>query len=188
MNFWIIKPEKKDCLCDKKIFFSRAGIPFSKQYKDINIVNRLNDIYIESLNYVEPIIYYSNFEKKSLPSKIIPKIFKDTELITIFISTLGHCFDRYIENLSEKKEIFKMTMADSWASESIEKINRYIDKSLREKYLKGTRRFSPGYQDIDVTANKIIVENIFGIKDIKVLKSGQMLPRKTTVCLIGWYI
>lgn len=181
-------PDLKECICDKKILLSRAKIPFSKQSQFLYMNQKINKIISESLNNIDPKIFYTNLDVKDIEIDIIPKSFNGIGLLTIFISTLGDIFDRYIDNLIFKEEYFEMFIADSWGSESLEKINKNFDKKLRDKYKNGTIRFSPGYKDIDITVNKIIINEIFKIKEIKVYDSGIMKPRKSTVCFIGWFI
>jgi len=48
-------------------------------------------------------------------------------------------------------------------------------------------RFSPGYGDVDIRMNHYIVKELIKVEKVKVLSSGEMVPRKTTTCMIGWY-
>ncbi len=83
-------------------------------------------------------------------------------------------------------DVFESYILDAWGSEAVEELNESFDKKLREQYGKGTMRFSPGYGDVDVRMNKYFVKKLLGIDEIDVLESGILVPRKSTVCMIGW--
>ncbi len=212
MKINIYIPDKIYCIADKKLIYYRTGIPFSiknsasLRENDINDFNncnnfsniskeinidivkrKINEIYKSCIKLFDPIIYYNIFDIKELPHFIIPSCFENVRKITIFISTLGKKVDHYIEKLYSENKTFESFIVDSCASESIESLNRHFDFLLRKNIkFNGTRRFSPGYGNIDVKINKFIVESYFKKTDIKVLDSGQLMPRKSTICLIGW--
>jgi len=189
MNYKIYIPEKIKCFPEMKLFYSRCSIPFNSQNKDINLVKKMNEIYFRSTFMLEPKIYYRSFYLNDLPEKMIPIQFKDIKKMTIFVSTLGKIFDDFLQNLLNENRIFEATIADAWVCESIEALNWHFDKYLKAKtFMKGTRRFSPGYKNVDIRFNKFIIHNLFGIREFIVLESGEIYPRKTTICFIGWYI
>jgi hypothetical protein len=35
--------------------------------------------------------------------------------------------------------------------------------------------------------NRYIVEEFLGLESVRALKSGALVPRKTTTCMIGWF-
>jgi len=78
-------------------------------------------------------------------------------------------------------------LLDAWASEALEALNESFDKELRQKFGEGTMRFSPGYGDVDIRMNQYIVKELIRVENVRVLSSGEMVPRKTTTCMIGWY-
>ncbi|ABR30594.1 methionine synthase [Thermosipho melanesiensis] len=174
-------PEKHEYMPSKKIFLARAGMRYKGMENDLN--EEINEIYLEGLRLSKPIVWFDTI--KDIPN-FVPKSFKGIKKITIFVSTLGKDIDEKIEEYMENGEIFKGAILDAWASEALEKLNDSFDKKLREKMGKGTMRFSPGYGDVDIRKNKDII-NFLKIKEIKVLQSGVMIPRKTTTCMVGWW-
>jgi len=195
MKVDIYIPDKINCIASKKLIMARAGIPFSAQNDQSYIKEKVNKIYQECFSIFKPRIFYKNLDIKKIPLSIIPASFTNVSKITIFISTIGKSLDNYLEKLYSENKIFEALIADACGSESIEALNRHFDSLLNNKVsrncktsLKRTRRFSPGYQDIDVKINRLIYEKYFKNIDIKILKSGQIIPRKSTICLIGWCI
>ena len=80
------------------------------------------------------------------------------------------------------------TLLDAWASEAIEALNSTFDEKLRKQFGQGTRRFSPGYDDIDIRKNYDIVKNLLKTDIVTVNQNtGIITPRKSTICMIGWY-
>ncbi|MCR4421571.1 MAG: methionine synthase [Spirochaetales bacterium] len=189
MKYKIYIPPKIYCFPEIKLFYSRCLIPFSSQSKDLNLIKKMNEIYYRSTFMLEPKIYYNSFYLDQLTEEIIPIQFKDIKKMTIFISTLGKIFDDFLQNLLNENRIFEAVVADAWGSESIEALNWHFDKYLKAKSLmRGTRRFSPGYGNVDITVNKFIVQNLFDIGEFSVFESGEIYPKKTTICFVGWYI
>lgn len=189
MKYQIYIPLKTECLPDIKIILSRCKVPFFAQINNIDLIKRINNLYYHSFNIFEPKIYFNSFNLTENVENIIPQQFNKIAKFTIFIATLGEEFDQFISNFADKNEIFDAFIADAWGSEAVESVNRKFDKYIRSiSGFKGTRRFSPGYMNIDIKMNKYIVENLFNLKSIKVYETGVMYPRKTTICLIGWYL
>lgn len=180
-------PEKINCLPEKKNFLSRAGIPSSNQGLAADLIININNTYLLGWRVIQPIVYYLTAPAHYFLPNLIPENFLNVELITLFASTLGHPLDTLINDFSTKNRIFEAFLLDSWASESIEKLNRHFDWWLRKQYGPGTKRFSTGYGRVDMRLNRLIIDDLLKVKEITVLESGVMLPRKTTTCLIGWY-
>jgi|UPI0003218710 hypothetical protein len=179
------KPEKEECMPDKRIFLARAGAKYSTLARD-QLIKKINSLFLEAYDQIDPVVWYSFFEKSELPKELIPDTFENVGKITIFLSTLGKKIDMLIEYYSDSGKTFESLIVDSWASESLEKLNENVDRKFREQFGAGTMRFSPGYGNVDMRMNKYIVERLLRADQVKVLESGVMIPRKTTTCMIGW--
>ncbi len=178
-------PEKFEYMPDKNIFLARAGTRYSK-INDLDFLRRVNELFLMALASVEPVVYYETVSAKALPEAAMPNIFKGVKTLTVFVSTLGNEFDKLIERYSGS-DLFAAFILDAWGSEAVESLNERFDRLLRERFGEGTMRFSPGYGNVDITMNKYLVKDLLKIAEIEVLETGIMIPRKSTVCMIGWY-
>jgi len=177
-------PDTFEYLPDKKIFLARAGVRYSN-VDDPEFLKKVNFLFLEALQYVSAKVWYDVFEISHLKNEAVPSVFKGAKKITVFVSTLGKKLDEVIEERS-KIDLFESYILDAWGSEAVEKLNESFDKKLREQFGRGTMRFSPGYGDIDIRLNKYFVKELLGVDEIDVLESGILVPRKSTVCMIGW--
>lgn len=183
----IYHPDKLQCLPEKRNFLVRAGIHGSINTLDPEILNKINQIYLLGCQVIDPVVYHLTATAENFPSELIPESFLGIKSMTVFTSTLGFTLDRVITELAESNRILEAFLLDAWGSEALEALNRHFDEMMRSQNNSGTRRFSPGYGRVDIRMNRFIIEDLLDIKEIEVLESGVMLPRKTTTCLIGWY-
>jgi len=181
----VFYPDRLDCMPDKRIFLSRAGARYGRI--DESLIHRVNELFLVALEKIEPVVFYSTLSLSLLPEQMIPSNFQNVTAITVFLSTLGSSIDNLISRLTEQQRTFDAFIVDSWASESLEKLNERFDHLLRERFGKGTMRFSPGYGNVDLRMNGYIVRELLKVDQVKVLDSGVMIPRKTTTCMIGWF-
>jgi len=177
-------PETYEIMPQKKIYLLRAGFNGSKFQINDKLKEEVNKIYKLGLELAQPKAVGDTYKIETVPTELIPRSFEGVKSITFFVSTLGYEIDNYISNANTLSSM----LMDAWASEAIEAFNESIDKKLRKDFGKGTRRFSPGYSDIDVRKNWDIVSNLLKIEIVVINKeTGIITPRKSTVCMIGWY-
>ncbi len=178
-------PDKIDYMPEKKLFLARAGIRYVEAINDENIMKDVNSIYLLGLECARPKLFWRTFERSDLPDYSIPSQFAQYNEFLIFISTLGKEIDQKIEELG-KSSVYLSFLLDSWASESLEKLNDTFEEKFKKENAKElTMRFSPGYGDLDIRTNKKYVELLGLCNEITVLNSGIMIPRKTTTCIAG---
>ena len=179
-------PENEDLMPLKKSYLYRAGFKGKNIVNDNQMCKIVNSIYMLGLELAEPKIYYNTFDIKELDPTILPDSFRISEKITLFASTLGADIDKEIQTFSDRDLVLKVTLLDAWASEALERINRTFDKKLRDRNQEGTRRFSPGYGNLDIRVNNRILD-ILDIDEIEANpETGIITPRKSTICMIGW--
>lgn len=183
----VFRPEKVNCMPDKKIFLARAGARYSMLVKEHGFMQRVNALFLQALSQIDPLVFHTTVSIDQLPNKVVPRVFDGAKSATVFLSTLGESIDQLINNYVNQGQTFEAMILDAWASESLETLNETFDHKLRETFGEGTMRFSPGYGEIDVRMNKYIVKELLNVEQITVLDSGEMVPRKTTTCMIGWY-
>jgi len=181
----IFVPDKTDYMPEKKLFLARAGIRYTEAINDENIMKDVNEIYLLGLECAKPKLFWRTFQRVELPDYSIPSQFAKYNRFLIFTSTLGKEIDQKIEELS-KFSVYLSFLLDSWASESLEKLNDTFEEKFKKENGKAlSMRFSPGYGDLDIRTNKKYVELLNLDSEITVLDSGIMIPRKTTTCIAG---
>ncbi|HBJ81769.1 MAG TPA: methionine synthase, partial [Pseudothermotoga sp.] len=100
------KPEKEECMPDKRIFLARAGAKYSTLARD-QLIKKINSLFLEAYDQIDPVVWYSFFEKSELPKELIPDTFENVGKITIFLSTLGKKIDMLIEYYSDSGKTFE---------------------------------------------------------------------------------
>lgn len=181
----VFYPYKFQYMPSKKIFLARAGSKYSEAVFDENLISLANQVYLEALSTVKPVVYWEIFEKNILPKEVIPNKYLHHESFLLCVSTMGIELDKLIEetlNISPTKAL----LFDAWGSEALEKLNDYFQHEyLKQISIETTQRFSPGYGELSVTLNKVYV-SLLGVSDIIDVKaSGIMIPRKTTTFIAG---
>ncbi|ACB84273.1 hypothetical protein [Natranaerobius thermophilus] len=138
----------------------------------------------ECLNYADPSLELRIFEADKLP-KIITSNYGYNKFV-VFATTLGLQADQLINKSAQTGEVFKSYFIDSWYSESVEIINRHVEKLVNTHLDKCGRRFSPGFKDIDITVNYQLGK-MANFTNITVNENNGILkPRKSTICLVGF--
>ncbi|PNR93646.1 methionine synthase [Petrotoga sp. 9PWA.NaAc.5.4] len=177
-------PETYEIMPQKRYYLFRAGFKGTQLSINERVKEEINMVYEIGLKLSKPKLIYDTFRIDQMEKDLIPKSFKGVKSITFFVSSLGEEIDKYISN----SNLLTSMLMDAWGSEAIEALNDSFDKKLRARYGKGTLRFSPGYSDIDIRKNWDIINSLLKTDIVTVNKTtGIMLPRKSTVCMIGWY-
>lgn len=180
-------PPKSQVMPAKRSYLFRAG--FKGESIALNTAMRtiVNEIYCQGLDLIEPKVSYAVMPFEEVPESIIPGIFTDISCMAIFISSIGERIDAQIQEYIAHQEVLHATLLDAWGSEAVEALNQAFDQNLRGTYGSGTRRFSPGYGDVDIRENSTIL-NLLQIDWVKVnIETGLILPRKSTACMIGFH-
>ncbi len=159
----------------------------------------------ECLDYVTPTLDLKIVRREILPERIARhESYQGYEYFLVFSATLGEKVDGLIAQYSDPPHhsghasVFRSFFLDSWCSESVEEINKQSDACLNEflnqyegdhldsnPMAQRSRRFSPGYGDLSIMLNHDLTAQL-GLKNIKVIpENGLLLPRKSTICLIG---
>jgi len=180
-------PQKNEIMPSKRFYLMRAGFKGYDFEIDLKMRTLVNNIYLEGIELCEPVIHFYELGRKQFDKIKIPLEFGKVDSITLFTSTLGEKIDRKIEYLSNNDRILEASLLDSWASESLEALNESFDHKLRNsRNATGTLRFSPGYGELSILENVHILSLLNQNKIKANPKTGILLPRKSTVCMIGW--
>ena len=141
--------------------------------KDLN----LNTVQFENTNLI-------------LKSKDISELLRDCDKCVLMCATLGFNIEKNIRRYSYNN-LTKGIIIDACATTSIEEVCDLVQDSILDKIAKEekslTMRYSPGYGDLDISANRDILNVLDAHRKIgvTVTNTGIMIPRKSVVALIG---
>lgn len=130
---------------------------------------------------------FSKVASKSLAINL-----KNCEKIVLFAATVGHSFDLYIK----KEALFSQSEAvclQALGSERVESLcdlfNSQIKAEFEEKGYFSKPRFSPGYGDLSLELQKVIIPTLECTKilGISLSENLMMSPSKSVTAIIGFY-
>ncbi len=192
----VFTPDINSVLPSKRKYLFRAGLKSFPEAHEL-LGQTVNSMYKIGIKVASPQVIHALFNVQEIEKELIPSNFTRISKISFFASTIGSDIDTQIEEFLKQEKVLEASLLDAWGSESVEALNKWFDTKLRDRYGKGTMRFSPGYDDLDVTKNisllKLLqMENNEVIqKDIARIhadpRSGILFPKKSTTCLIGWF-
>ena len=125
-----------------------------------------------------------------LKSKDVSELLKDCDKCVLMCATLGFNIEKNIRRYSYNN-LTKGIIIDACATTSIEEVCDLVQDSILDKVAKEekslTMRYSPGYGDLDISANRDILNVLDAHRKIgvTVTNTGIMIPRKSVVALIG---
>lgn len=148
-------------------------------YQIYNIKNdlNLNTVQFENTNLI-------------LKSKDISELLRDCDKCVLMCATLGFNIEKNIRRYSYNN-LTKGIIIDACATTSIEEVCDLVQDSILDEVSKEgkslTMRYSPGYGDLDISANRDILNVLDAQRKIgvTVTNTGIMIPRKSVVALIG---
>lgn len=183
--------KQSDIMPSKRAYLARAGFKGTQPALDDKLRDVVNRIYMTGLDLAHGMVYYTTLTVDEsggcIPTDVIPGSFRGVQKITLFATTLGPMLDAQIAELAGAGHILQATLLDAWGSEAVESLNRFFDTELRCQYGKGTRRFSPGYGDVDIRVNSSILQMLQCDGIHANPDTGILTPRKSTICMIGWF-
>ncbi|MDY2737992.1 vitamin B12 dependent-methionine synthase activation domain-containing protein [Intestinibacter sp.] len=158
----------------------------TKENIDIKYVYDIYDIKNDLASHT---IEFKNTTLK-LQSKDLSELLEDCDKCVLMSATLGFNIEKNIRKYSYKN-LTKGVIIDACATTSIEEVCDMVQDSILQTVAKEkkslTMRYSPGYGDLDIRANKNILNVLNAQRKIgvTVTDTGIMIPRKSVVALIG---
>ncbi len=187
MTYNIHLPENEEIMPVKRSYYFRAGFKGETIVFDDNMRQIVNSVYIQGLELSHARVYYNILPIEQVPEEVIPDIFEGARKMVIFVSTLGSRIDLQITDYLSGKMVLHAALLDAWGSEAVEALNKSFDSKLRIQYGEGTRRFSPGYGNVNIRENHSILE-LLEIEEVRAnSETGILQPRKSTVCMLGFF-
>ena len=125
------------------------------------------------------------FDFMSVKSHSLSESLKNCKRAIVFSATLGIEVDRAIEKYSKFSQS-KAAVYHAVGSAFIESFCDYVNKSLVEG-LESTRRFSPGYGDLPLEAQRDVLRALDAERKIGIILSDSLLmsPSKSVTAIIG---
>jgi 5-methyltetrahydrofolate--homocysteine methyltransferase len=116
----------------------------------------------------------------------IADLLKDSEKAALFCATLGAGAEKIIEKSRYISPELQL-ISDALCNAAIEQVCDKIEDTLKAKYGKLTKRFSPGYGDYPIEMQKTIIKRLEAQKYIGVtcLDSFMMRPSKSVTAVVG---
>lgn len=169
----------------------------SSKVKDENLLGLIDECINEVNSVVSPKTIYRIFEcsltDESVTINGIPfysirlaKMIAGCDRVCLFAATLGTECDRMIRTYQSSR-IAKSAVLQSVLSAKIEEVCDNLENELEQQGLALCPRFSPGYFDFDITAQR----DIFSLLDITkrigvtLTDTCQMIPTKSVTAIIG---
>ena len=123
-----------------------------------------------------------------IESKNVAKILRHATAVVLFVTSIGLDLEKEIDRLFRLGEPSKAVILDAVGSEAEEALTDSLQQQLMSEYsdFKATPRFSPGYGDWDLKANKGILKLLDAKKiGVKVSPALMLLPQKTVTGVWG---
>ncbi len=110
--------------------------------------------------------------------------------VTFFLATIGGLVDNVIDTSLKKKNLSDAYICDAIASEAVEstvdEFQKRMDAAVKEKSLRTTLRFSPGYCDWKIQDQEKLFQVLNNdLIDVKLNSSCLMAPRKSISGVFG---
>ena len=129
-----------------------------------------------------------SFKGFSLASRSVAKLLRHSVQAVVFTASIGPALEKEVGRLFQRGEPTKAVILDAVGSEAIESLTDSLQEQLAAIYgeFKATPRFSPGYGDWDLKANKGILK-LVGAQKIGVKASPKhiLVPQKSVTGVWG---
>lgn len=146
--------------------------------------------------YLCPASIYDTYKLDNLPFAInesvsLKELLRNALCVSCFAVTIGNGVEQQIETLQANGDIAKAAIWDAIGSEAVEQAANFVNRLIREEAALETHglttRFSPGYGDVNITAN-IELLRLLGAEKIGITANdaGMLVPQKSITALIGW--
>jgi len=110
--------------------------------------------------------------------------------IYLMAVTIGHDLDAKVAELSQSGDMTRAFLLNAYGSEAaealMESLNREITRQVESRGMTTTKRYSPGYGDWPVTAQRDLLGHLGAERiGIRLTESCLMIPEKSVSAIIG---
>ncbi len=134
--------------------------------------------------------FFSLFHPFAGSSQAVRRLLRDSQDVWLFVVTIGFDLESRSRDYLHANEVFRGYLLSRIGSYLVEDQVRRLDMEIVESSNEGglstTRRYSPGYGDFALEAQKIFVELARdAIPILRVDQSGLIVPEKTVTAIKG---
>lgn len=148
-------------------------------------------IVVEKKSIVLPIRdFFRGFHPHAARSQAICALMEGAQQVCLMMATLGAELESRSRRYLEEKAVFRGYLLDRMGSYLAEKEMRELDGEITEAYRREgkttTKRYSPGYRDFSMEAQKVFFD-LFGpmIPGLSLLPGFLLKPEKTITAVKG---
>jgi len=175
--------DKEDAEIDQEIFNAieelkkKCEPKYNLMIFPIEIQEEENKIVIQNTNLV-------------IQSKNLTKFLKNSKKVAVLAATIGIQADRLIKN-AQYSNIMQSMIVDATASALVEVVCDYAENKLRADLSKEnwelTSRFSPGYGDLEINLQPMILNLLDATKYLGISATDQffLIPSKSVTAFMG---
>lgn len=156
------------------------------------------------LAYLKPLIFWRDFKidvltetevvldggELVIESAYVAMGLNDCNRATLLAATIGKDLPRYSSECIQAGNLWEGTIADIFGSHAVEalvdKFQKYLSQAYLGRGLYPSLRFSPGYGDWSLRAQRDIIALLEASPAIKVTESFLLEPVKSVTAVIGW--
>lgn len=152
---------------------------------------------------IEPVARFDDFEfhfnkneiiledSYKIISESLMKHLKSCSRISLLGITIGSFVEEEMERFVKENKSLEQLILDAVGSECAEEAAQYvsniIDSEIKKNNYIPTKRFSPGYGDLDLEVQKYFFKKLrLEEIGIKLSDSLLMIPQKSVTAFIGW--
>lgn len=183
----------------------RIGMNPAFSWRSVKLDGIISTVMAGARAIIRPAAIYRTFEIERLSSSRI--FFRGTEfsigssqvasllsgccMASLVAATIGPEISMEIERLMNERKMTEAMILDAFGSEAAEAtvdyVQRLMEESARGNGLGPSRRFSPGYGDWLLSAQKEILSELgAGRIGMSVNESFILFPEKSVTAVIGW--
>lgn len=175
-------------------YLARAGYAGDAANLGEDVFTAAREVYRIGATCTAPFVAAAMLVALRAPDHLIPKELEGCARVSLFCVSLGGAIDERTALFFERDDPLRGALLDAWGSEAVERLAETVDERLRRRYGPGTMRFSPGYGDLDVRQNGLVLRIIAAASQMTLeempmaadAETGILRPRKSVVCMIGW--
>ena len=117
-------------------------------------------------------------------------LLKGTTYLVLGVANIGSSLENKVSELFSQGEYPRAITLDAVGTVAVEALSKYVRnlicQEVKDRNLKITRHFSPGYNDWDINHQKDIFKIIPAYKiEVKLADSFMMIPKKSLSWTIG---
>lgn len=173
---------------------SHAQADFAKElqsaYSLLQKISNPRSIYkICPVSQTENGIRLSGTEDVEIQSNDLKQLFAHSSRAVVLAVTLGAEVDAAIRK-QMACDMHRATLLDACASAEVERVCDNLEQQLFAQLSQGeflTRRFSPGYGDLDIKYSSVLVNAFHTQKEIglSITQAGMLVPAKSVTAMLG---